>query len=46
MPRKGHIAKRDVLQDPIYNTKDVTKNKNRVMNEGKKEVAQKKSYNK
>ena len=38
MPRKGHIAKRDVLADPIYNNKVVTKLINNVMLDGKKGV--------
>ncbi len=40
MPRKGFIAKRDVLPDPIYNSKVVTKLVNNVMLDGKKTVAQ------
>ena len=40
MPRKGYIAKRDVLPDPIYNSKVVTKLINNVMLSGKKTVAQ------
>ena len=40
MPRKGFIAKRDVLADPIYNSKVVTKLINNVMLDGKKTVAQ------
>ena len=40
MPRKGYIAKRDVLPDPIYNSKVVTKLINNVMLDGKKTVAQ------
>ena len=44
MPRKGHIAKRDVLPDPIYNSKVVTKLVNNVMEDGKKGVAQKICY--
>ena len=40
MPRKGFIAKRDVLPDPIYNSKVVTKLINNVMLDGKKTVAQ------
>ena len=40
MPRKGYIAKRDVLADPIYNSKVVTKLVNNVMLDGKKTVAQ------
>ncbi len=37
VPRKGHIAKRDVLPDPVYNSKVVTKLINNVMEDGKKE---------
>ena len=44
MPRKGFIAKRDVLPDPIYNSKVVTKLINNVMEDGKKGVAQKICY--
>lgn len=44
MPRKGYIAKRDVLADPIYNSKIVTKLINNVMLDGKKTVAQKIVY--
>lgn len=44
MPRKGHIAKRDVLPDPVYNSKVVTKFINSVMEDGKKGVAQKICY--
>ncbi len=44
MPRKGHIQKRDVLADPIYNNKVVTKLINNVMLDGKKGVAQKIVY--
>ena len=40
MPRKGHIQKRDVLADPIYNSKVVTKLVNNIMLDGKKGVAQ------
>ena len=40
MPRKGFIAKRDVLPDPIYNSKVVTKLVNNIMLDGKKSVAQ------
>lgn len=36
MPRKGHIAKRDVLPDPIYNSKLVTRLINRIMVDGKR----------
>ena len=44
MPRKGYIAKRDVLPDPIYNDKIVTKLVNNIMLDGKKGVAQKICY--
>ena len=44
MPRKGYIAKRDVLPDPIYNSKIVTKLINNVMLDGKKTVAQRIVY--
>ena len=44
VPRKGHIAKRDVLADPIYNNKIVTKLINNIMLDGKKGVAQKIVY--
>ncbi len=44
VPRKGHIQKRDVLADPIYNNKVVTKLINNVMLDGKKGVAQKIVY--
>ena len=40
MPRKGHIAKRDVLPDPIYNSKVVTRTINSIMLDGKKGTAQ------
>ena len=44
MPRRGYIAKRDVLPDPIYNSKVVTKLVNNIMLDGKKSVAQKIVY--
>ena len=44
MPRKGHIQKRDVLADPIYNNKVVTKLINNIMLDGKKGVAEKIVY--
>jgi len=44
VPRKGHIPKRDVLPDPIYNDKVVTKLINNIMVDGKKSVAQKICY--
>ena len=43
MPRKGHIVKRDVLADPVYNNKVVTK-LNNIMLDGKRGIAQKIVY--
>ena len=40
MPRKGHITKRDVLPDPIYHSKLVTRVINTIMLDGKKGTAQ------
>ena len=45
MPRKGYIAKRGVLVDPIYNSKLVTRLINKLMLDGKKNVAQDILYN-
>ena len=44
MPRKGHTQKRDVLADPLYNNKVVTKLINNVMLDGKRGIAQKIVY--
>lgn len=44
MPRRGFIAKRDVLPDPLYNSKIVTRLINNIMLDGKKGVAQKIVY--
>ena len=44
MPRRGNVAKRDVLPDPLYNSKIVTRLINSVMYDGKKGVAQKIVY--
>ncbi len=44
MPRRGNIAKRDVLPDPLYNSKIVTRLINSIMLDGKKGVAQKIVY--
>ena len=44
MPRKNHNIKRDVLADPIYNSKIVTKLVNNIMLDGKKGIAQKIVY--
>lgn len=45
MPRKGNVPKRDVLPDPIYNSKLVTKLVNSIMLDGKKGTAQEIIYN-
>ena len=44
MPRRGNVAKRDVLPDPMYNSKLVTRLINNIMYDGKKGVAQKIAY--
>ena len=44
MPRRGNIAKRDVLPDPLYNSKLVTRLINNIMLDGKKGVSQKIVY--
>ncbi|MEZ7740108.1 30S ribosomal protein S7 [Gemella sanguinis] len=44
MPRKGPVAKRDVLPDPIYNSKLVTKLINKLMLDGKRGTAQRILY--
>ena len=44
MPRRGNIAKRDVLPDPLYHSKMVTRLINSIMLDGKKGVAQKIVY--
>jgi len=44
VPRRGHVPRRDVLPDPIYNSKIVTKLINNIMLDGKKGVAQKICY--
>lgn len=44
VPRRGQIAKRDVLPDPLYNSKLVTRLINNIMVDGKKGVAQKIVY--
>ena len=44
MPRRGQISKRDVLPDPVYNSKVVTKLINNIMYDGKRGVAQKIVY--
>ena len=44
MPRRGQIAKRDVLPDPLYNSKLVTRLINNIMYDGKKGVSQKIVY--
>ena len=44
MPRRGHIARRDLLPDPMYNSKTVTRLVNNIMLDGKKGVAQRIVY--
>jgi len=44
VPRKGHISKRDVLADPIYGSKTLTKLVNNIMYDGKKGVSQQICY--
>ena len=44
MPRRGNVAKREVLADPLYNSTDVTRLVNSIMYDGKKGVAQKIVY--
>lgn len=44
MPRRGNVAKRDVLPDPLYNSKMVTRLVNSIMYDGKKGVSQKIVY--
>ena len=44
MPRRGFVPKRDILPDPVYNSKVVSKLINGIMYDGKKGVAQKVVY--
>lgn len=44
VPRKGHVPKRDVLPDPMYGSKVITKLINNIMSDGKKAKAQKIVY--
>jgi len=44
VPRKGHVPKREVLPDPLYNSKVVTKLINNIMLDGKRGIAQKIVY--
>ncbi|MBO8136889.1 MAG: 30S ribosomal protein S7 [Desulfotomaculum sp.] len=45
MPRRGPVPKRDVLPDPVYNSKVVTKLVNKVMLDGKRSLAERIVYN-
>ncbi|MBP2016909.1 small subunit ribosomal protein S7 [Symbiobacterium terraclitae] len=45
MPRRGHVPKREVLPDPIYNSELVTRVINKIMLHGKKGLAQRIFYN-
>lgn len=44
MPRKGYVPNRDVLADPIYGNKQVTRLINKVMKDGKRGTAQRICY--
>lgn len=44
LPRKGHVPKREVIPDPIYNSELVTRVVNKIMLEGKKGLAQRIFY--
>ncbi|NLZ66141.1 MAG: 30S ribosomal protein S7 [Clostridiaceae bacterium] len=44
MPRKGHIAKRVILPDPVYNDVRIAKLINQVMKDGKKDLARRIVY--
>jgi len=44
VPRRGHVPKRDILADPLYNSVVVTKLINNIMLDGKKGVAQRIVY--
>jgi len=44
VPRKGHVPKRDVLPDPLYNDKIVTKLINNIMLDGKRGISQRICY--
>jgi small subunit ribosomal protein S7 len=44
MPRKGPVPRRDVLEDPIYSSKEVTRLINKVMLDGKRGIAQQLVY--
>lgn len=45
MPRKGNVPKREVLPDPVYNSKVLTKLINQLMLDGKKGIAERICYN-
>jgi len=45
MPRRGAAPKRNVMPDPVYNSKVLTKLINQIMNDGKRSVAEKVCYN-
>lgn len=44
MPRRGHVAKRDVLPDPIYNSRIATMMISKIMRDGKRSVAERALY--
>jgi len=45
LPRKGYVAKREILPDPIYGSRTLTKFINQMMQKGKKGVAESSCYN-
>lgn len=45
MPRRGHVAKREVLPDPIYNSRIATMMINKIMRDGKRSIAERAFYN-
>lgn len=44
MPRRGHVAKREVLPDPIYNSRIATMMINKIMRDGKRSIAERAFY--
>ncbi len=44
MPRRGHVAKREILPDPMYNSRIVTMLINKVMKDGKRSLAERVTY--
>jgi len=44
VPRRGHVAKREILPDPMYNSRIVTMLINKVMKDGKRSLAERVTY--